>query len=229
MSMILALLLGILPAIMLVWAGSRIRASAEDEKGVQRWLRFLLGVLTLLLITHVIAVSIGNRASSFSFAFFLPVACGTAAHLFLHIFSGHMVWSRDTIKTLLLILTAVFLFVVLGTAGDPTVPVLVILGGALLALVWKVWDWIGRWYLAAWAVQTVLLCVSIWATDANTPLLEKPPWLVLIVQTAVVLLIPGLAISLAARLVHVSQVGDQSKDWRKVTLILRSRGLSAIG
>ena len=57
MSMILALLLGILPAIMLVWAGSRIRASAEDEKGVQRWLRFLLGVLTLLLITHVIAGS----------------------------------------------------------------------------------------------------------------------------------------------------------------------------
>lgn len=63
MTMIHDVLLGILPAILLVWVGSHIRASAEDEKGVQRWLLFLLGVLTLLLTIHVIAISISNRAS----------------------------------------------------------------------------------------------------------------------------------------------------------------------
>ena len=89
-----------------------------------------------------------------------------------------------------------------------------------MALVWKVLHWIGRWYLAAWAVQMIFLCISIWATDGNTPLLETPPWLVFIVQLAVVFLIPGLAMVVAARLVYMSQVGDQSKDWRKVILIL---------
>jgi len=40
--MINGLLLGILPAILLVWIGSHVRASAEDEKAVQRWLFFHL-------------------------------------------------------------------------------------------------------------------------------------------------------------------------------------------
>ena len=220
MTTIYALLLGILPAILLVWVGSHVRASAEDEKGVQRWLLFLLGVLTLLLIIHVIAISMSNRASSFLVAFFLPVTCGTVATLFLHFFSGQMVWSRDTVKTRLLLLIVVFLLILLGIAGDLTVTVFIIFGGVLLALVWKVWNWIGRWYLAAWAVQMIFLCVSIWATDANTPLLVIPPWLGFIAQMAVVFVIPGLAIIIAARLVYMSQVGDQSKDWRKVILIL---------
>ncbi len=67
--MIHALFLGVLPAILLVWVGSHIRASVEDEKAGQRWLLFLLCVLTLLLFTQVIAISISNRVSSFLFAF----------------------------------------------------------------------------------------------------------------------------------------------------------------
>ena len=220
MIIINALFLGILPAIVLVWICSHVRASAEGEKGIQRWLSFLLSVLTLLLITHVLATSMNNRASSFLSVFLLPVTCGIVAYLFLHLFSGQMVWSRDMVKTLLSFLIVVFLLILLGIAGDFTVPVFIILGGVLLALVWKAWIWIGRWYLAAWAVQMILLCVSIWATDANTPLLETPPWLASIVQMAVVFLIPGLAIIVAARLVYMGQVEDQPKDWRKVLLIL---------
>jgi hypothetical protein len=228
MTMVNALLFGILPAILLLWIGSYVRASVEDEKGVQRWLLFLLGVPTLLLITQVIAISMSNRASFFVSLSFLPVACGTVAYLFLHLLSGQITRSRGTVKTLLLFLIVVFLFISLGLAGNlaglagnlAVAMLFIILGGALLALVWKVWIWIGRWYLAVWAVQMMFLCVSIWATDANTPLLETPPWLVSIVKMAVGFLIPGLAIIVAARLVYMSQVGDQSKDWRKVILIL---------
>jgi hypothetical protein len=218
MTMIHAVLLGILPAILLVWVGSHIRGSVEDEKGAQRWMLFLFGALTLLLITYVIAISISNRTSSFLVVFFFPVTCGAVAYLFLHFFSGHVVSSRDTIKTLLLFLIVVFLFILLGIAGDLTMPVLVIFGGALLALVWKVWNWIGKWYLAAWAVQMIFLCVSIWATDAHTPLLEIPPWLAFIKMA--VFLMPSLAIIVAARLVYMNQAGDQPKDWRKVILVL---------
>ena len=219
MNMINALLLGILPAILLVWVSSHVRALAEDEKATQRWLLFLLGVLIPLLVTLAIAVSTSNQASSFVFALLLPVTCGIVAYLFLHLFSGQMVWSRDTVKTLLLSLIVVFLFILLGIAGELAMPVFIILGGFLLALVWKVWIWIGRWYLVAWTVQMILLCVSIWATDAHTPLLETPSWLASIVQTTLVFLIPGLAVIVAAHLVYMSQVGDQSKDWRQVILI----------
>jgi len=219
MTMINVLLLGILPAILLVWAGSHVRALAEDEKSVQRWLFVLLGVLALLLIIHVIAIFMSNRGSSFLLAFFLPVTCGTVAYLFLHLLSGQMVWARDTVKTLLLFLVVVSLLILLGIAGDLGVTVFIVLGGASLALVWKVWNWIGRWYLAAWAVQMIFLCVSIWATDVHTPLLETPRWLASIVKVTAFLM-PGLAIIVAGRLVYVSQVGEQSKDWRKVILIL---------
>ena len=225
MPMIHALLLGILPAILLVWVGSHIRSSAEDEKGVQRWLLFLLGVLTLLLIIHVIALFLSNRGSSFLLVFFVPVTCGTVAYLFLHLFSEHMVWAHASVKTFLLFLIVIFLFIMLvfagdltGIAGDLTVTGFIIFGGAFLALVWKVWNWIGRWYLAAWAVQMVFLCISIWATDGHTLFQEIPPWLAFI--KAVFFLMPVLAIIVAARLFYLGQVGGQPKDWRKVILIL---------
>jgi len=223
MTLIDALLLGILPAILLVWVGGHVRAWAGDEKGVQRWLLFLLGVLTLLLVAHVIAISMNIRAFYFLFVFFLPVTCGTVASLFLYFFSGQMTWSRDTVKTLPLFLIVVSLFILLGIAGDLTATVFIIFGGVSLALVWKAWNWIGRWYLAAWAVQMIFLCVGIWATDTNTPLLETPHRLAVIVQFiqgVIVFLMPGLAIITAARLVYMSQVGEQSKDWRKVILVL---------
>jgi hypothetical protein len=216
---IIAMFLGILPAVLLVWVGDRFKASAEDEKAVQRWLTFLLGVLALLLFSLLIANSIGERASSLLLAFLMPVICGTVAYLFLHISTGQMVWSRHSLKAVLLFMIVVALLIFLGISGNLTMPGFIIFGGVLLALVWKVWNWIGTWYLICWALQMIFLCVSLRVTDANTPIFDTTSLLGSVLQ-ALIFLIPGLGIIVAARLVYMSQVGDQTKDWRKVIFLL---------
>jgi hypothetical protein len=67
--------------------------------------------------------------------------------------------------------------------------------------------------------MVLLLLVSIWATDTHRPLIETPAWLANIVKMAVFLM-PGIAITVAARLVHAGQVDDEPVDWRKASLAL---------
>jgi len=118
---------------------------------------------------------------------------------------------------LFLLLVVLGLFIGVGLAGDPIALVYIILGGALIALVWQVWNWVGRRFLVACAIMVLLLLVSIWATDTHRPLIETPAWLANIVRIAV-FLIPGMAIIVAARLVHAAQVDDKPVDWRKAIL-----------
>ena len=165
-----------------MWVGNHIRASTVDEEGAHRGFVFLLGMFALLLSVLVIVQSMDNQISSFLFAFLLPAICGMEAYLFLQLFSDRIGWSRDKFKISLLILIVVFLFILLAITSVLLTPVSVILGGVLLALVWKVWYWIGRWFLTVWVVQMFLLCVSIWATDTNTPLISTPPFLAFFVQ-----------------------------------------------
>jgi MFS family permease len=216
MTMFHALFMGVLPALLLVWIGTRVRPATNGKQGAVRWLLFLLGMLTLLLVALVIAMLLDGHTFSFLFIFLLPTMCGAIAALFLHLFSGDIVWSRN-LRTLPLFLIVLGLFISVGLAGDPTALVYIILGGALIALVWQAWSWVGRWFLVAYAIMILLLLVSIWATDTHRRLIETPTWLANIVQIAV-FLTPGIAIIVAARLVHAGQVDDKPVDWRKAIL-----------
>jgi hypothetical protein len=173
-------------------------------------------MLTLLLAALVIAMLLDAHTLSFLFIFLLPTTCGVLAALFLHLFSGGIVWSRN-LRTLPLLLVVLGLFISVGLAGDPTALVYIILGGALIAFVWQVWSWVERWFLIAYAIMVLLLLVSIRTTDTQRPLIETPVWLANIVQIAVFLM-PGIAIIVAARLVHAGQVDDKPVDWRKAIL-----------
>jgi hypothetical protein len=105
-----ALLVGVLPALLLVWTGTRVRPAANGRQDAVRWLRFLLGTLTLLLVALVIAMLLGDHTFSFLFIFLLPTMCGVLAALFLHLFSGGIVWSRN-LRTLPLLLVVLGLFI----------------------------------------------------------------------------------------------------------------------
>jgi MFS family permease len=216
MTMFHALFMGVLPTLLLVWIGTRVRPAANGRQDAVRWLRFLLGTLTLLLVVLVVTALLDSRISSFFFMFLLPTMCGAIAALFLHLFSGGIVWSRN-LRTLPLFLVVLGLFIGIGLAGEPAIPVYIILGGILIAFIWRVWSWVGRWFLVAYAVMVLLLLVSIRTTDTHRPLIESPVWLANIVQIAISLM-PGMAIIVAARLVHAGQVDDKPVDWRKAIL-----------
>ena len=210
------LIVGILPALLLVWTGTRVRPATNGKQGAVRWARFLLGALALLFVVLMIAMPLGSPTFPMLLMLLLPTTCGVLAALFLHLFSGGIVWSRN-LRTLPLLLVVLGLFISVGLAGDPTALVYIILGGALIAFVWQVWSWVERWFLIAYAVMVLLLLVSIRTTDTQRPLIETPVWLANIVQIAVFLM-PGIAIIVAARLVHAGQVDDKPVDWRKAIL-----------
>jgi hypothetical protein len=210
------LIVGILPALLLVWTGARVRSAANGEEGTVRWERFLLGTLALSFVVPTIAMPLDR------FAFpllLLPTMCGILAALFLHLFSGRLVWSRN-IRILALFLGVLSLFIGVGLASNSPVVSWVLhtmFCGALVAFVWQVWRWVGRWFLGAYAITVVLLLVSTWAADTGRPLVETPVWLAAIVKMAGYLM-PGIAIIVAAQLVHEGQMGVGPVDWRKAIL-----------
>jgi hypothetical protein len=217
--MIHALLWGLLPAVLILWIGSRIRTSKFEDIGVARWLRFLLGVLALLLPILIVATNLNNQTTSFVWMALLPVTCGIVASISLHFFSNRKVWLDGSNKTVLLFLINILLLVLLGISGDLTMPFHITIGGVFLALVWQMWNWIGRKVLTIWATQIILMCISIWATDTNTSLIESPDWLSVIVQMAVLVLIPIMGITIAASMVYDLLTRSQSRDWRRVVFI----------
>lgn len=80
--MIYAILIGILPAIFIVWGGSYIQGSKSIEEE-SNWLMFHLGVLVLLLSTLVIATVSDRRSASFVYVMLLSATCGTMVSFYL--------------------------------------------------------------------------------------------------------------------------------------------------
>ncbi len=216
--MILALLAGLLPAMMLLWAGSRVRATTE-EVSMARWLRFLLSVLAVLLAILIITTSANNRTASFVWVALSPISYGIVGSISLQLFSDRRVCSDDPRKTTLLFLIVISLLGLLGIVGNSAAPLYIALGGVFLGSFWQVWNWIGKKYLLVWGIQVSLLWVSIWAADANTPLIKSPDWLSAIVQPAVFALIPAMAIIVAAGLGYDILTRDLAQDWRRVPFI----------
>jgi hypothetical protein len=176
-------------------------------------------VLASLLATLIITSSANNRIASFVWVALLPVTGGVVASLFLPLFSERRVWSDEPRKTTLLFLIDVSLLGLLGIHVDLAAPLYIALGGVFLASFWQIWQWIGNKVLLVWGIQVSLLWVSIWAADANTPLIAAPAWLSAIIQPAVFALIPTLATMMAAILGYDILSRDLAQDWRRILFV----------
>jgi hypothetical protein len=149
-----------------------------------------------------------------------PAICGTLAALFLRFLSNRITRSRNTIKILLIPLTALALLVA-GMAADVlTIPGFILFGPVLIAVVWQLWGWAGKWYAVLYALQVILLGITVVATDSHFPVSETPFWLASFTQVTVYFLIPATAIVVAARLLLLSPTDSRSIYWRRVLLSL---------
>ena len=216
MPIILALLLGLLPAIFLLWGDSRIRISSIEDHRNACWLRSLPGILAILITILVFTTPWERGSISFLWIVFIPVTASVLALIVILFFSARSVWAGNKLRTLLLLLIDLSLLILLGIISGLTTPLYIIIGGVFVAAVWKIWNWIGKKFLLVWGVQMILLCVSIWAADANTKLIESPIWLSSIVQLAVFALIPAMGITVAAGIVYDLLTRSQTLDWRRV-------------
>jgi hypothetical protein len=148
-----------------------------------------------------------------------PVTCGIVTSISLHFFSNCKVRLGGSYKTPLLFLINILLLILLGISGDLTTPFYITIGSVFIALVWKIWNWIGRKVLITWTIQISLLSVSIWAIDTNTSLIESPDWLSVLVHMAVIVLIPAMGVIVAAGMVYDLLTRNQSWDWRRVVFV----------
>jgi MFS family permease len=226
MTMTNALLFGILPAGLLVWIGNLIRTPTTIKKGKIRELLLLSGILALLLITLAVAISVNEPTTYplqvlfFLLMALLPAMCGTLAALFLHIFSDRITRSHYTVRILAVFLTA-FALVVTGIAAAVlTIPGFILFGPLLIAVVWQLWGWAGKWYPVLYALQVILLGITVVATDSPFSVSEAPFWLASFTHVLLYFLIPATAIVVAARLFLPSPTDSPSIYWRRVLLSL---------
>ena len=87
MNAFTAILMGGIPLTLFAWAGSRVRSRIDKKQDAERWLLFLLGVITVLLAGMLISILSSNQTPA-AFFLILPSMWGAQAALFLFFFSG---------------------------------------------------------------------------------------------------------------------------------------------
>lgn len=206
MNAFTALLMGIIPLTLFVWIGSRIPSGTDGKGTAERWLLFLLGLITTLLGATLIATFFSDRSTAASYFIILPSLWGSFAALFLFLFSKDRVWPYNHL-TWALSGVIILLLIGLELAGEPYYLPITLVGSALVALIWRVWSWVKRWMVISFLVLVTLLLLALWSTDTARPLIEDPRWLASVVKAGLAFT-PGAAIIAAARIVGAG-LGDE--------------------
>jgi len=220
--MILALLAGIIPAIILVEIGNSERPIPDKLESFPGWAGFLSVALGLLIGTALLALVIFHESGSLLAMILLPSICALFAEscLYLFIILTNLI-SRRAIPYLRwpasLLLVIPFMLVALGFWGDKFILQVILFGGALLASGWLVWSRLGRWFLLSYLALLLLLFLSVWATDTNSEFLFLPANLAWIGR-ALLWLAPGLGIILSCRLMGWFLADEQVLTVRRLFL-----------
>ena len=194
-------LFSILPAALILWFTSRIRESAPEGQGTHRRFKFLLITLAVLLIILLITYPGLNRAAAFTWQLLMPVGCGVLAITMFQTISDDTIWSKNKLKSLIVLLTGIALIILMGPfLGDRLTTLLFALVGIFVALVWWVWEKFGEKYLLFGVFQIPLVGISLWAADTDYRLVKSPEWLSGLLHTLLFFL-PAISIAIAARVI----------------------------
>lgn len=213
MSLIHILFFGILPAGLLMWIGSLVRARAVNEGVKKHWFRFLLGGMGISILAFVIARSISERVFSLSAPVLLPILFGFATALGVHLIQDRKMGTKAALP---LFLAALLLLSWITLSSDWMFLALILLAAALTALFWLVWERSSKWYPALFALEVLLLGISIRVTDWNRIADLSPRWLSSLVSAASYLIIPWTGVVMAALLIRRLMTGPRSLNWRTV-------------
>lgn len=213
MSLIHILFFGLLPAGLLMWTGSQIRARAAAEGLRKSWLRFLLGGVGIFILIFIITWLIGERAFSLSAPILLPLLFGFATALGVHLLQERKAGTKAAIS---LFLATLLLLSWIAFSSDWMFLVLILLAAALTALLWLAWERNGKWYQAFFAVEVLLLGISIRVTDLNRIADFSPRWLSSLISAASYLIIPWIGVVMAALLVRRLMTDPRPLSWRAV-------------
>ena len=212
MSLINMLFLGIFLASLLMWLGNLVRGQGEDEKAGKYWVFFLLGGFGLSIVSIIAAWSISEYLFSMSVPVLLPITFGTTIALGLH-----LVQQKMTLKKTFPLFLIFLLLLSWITVSNNWIFLLIIAGmGIVTVLIWLNWGQRERQYLIIFAIEVILLGISIRVVDANRVSDMTPSWLGSIVSTVMYLFVPWAGIVLSALLLRRHLSNDHPFNWRVV-------------
>lgn len=200
---------GLVPAALVVLAGTYVRARRADEKLARRWLLFLFSIAILL---HGAQFLILRREMYDAGAFLQPAVAGTLVALVVHLGATRELWSRKTIWITLSTTLAVVALMIYWwkEARDP----LLLLISVITALAWQAWEWPRkRRWPALPLLLLLLLVVCAGYLIPTSWLMDKPKWLYGSIIIGNIFVWPIVAVVLAARLVCASVAGHRSSNW----------------
>jgi len=210
MTLINILFLGILPAGLLMWAGNVIRSRTADEERGKDWLWFLSVGLGLSIIAFITAFIIGDRVSNFTMPFILPITFGFTVTLGLYLLQGRNVSMG---KMALIFLLFAILLSWVSFANGWAILISFILVAILTAIAWLMWNQNEKRYLLLFAIEVILLRISIRVTELNRTPQIHTEWLRSILSMGTYLFIPWAGVVLSALLIR-RLLSSDSLNWR---------------
>jgi hypothetical protein len=207
-------LLGMLLAIVILWIGNRIRTSAFENEGANRWLGFFVASLAILLASLIFSMPVESRLASTLWSITIPVAAGILAIILLKLITDRTIWTGRNPKMLFLFLIVISEIIWLAIFGDLFTALSVTLTGIFAALVGWMWGRIGKKYLLVGIIQIILLSVSLWAAESNYRFIDSPIWIAVIGLP--ITFFPAFVIAVAGYLIFDILSGSLSKDMIKI-------------
>ena len=204
MPLPLVLLLGLLPAGLVVAGGRRIGQGAEQSSRNIPY--FLLAVLMISLL--VIGLLDPLSPGSVIAMLLIPVVIGSAALVLIYLrqlFSGRNRW----ISLLLVLATLLLGLRVFQAQPDSSLAIFVVGGWVAVTLLWQAWDWPrgGRWLgigLCAVLLLDGLLAIFV----PNAIFVSWPHWIQNLMTLGLALVIPSALVVLGGRLVYALAKGS---------------------
>jgi hypothetical protein len=165
------------------------------------------------ILVFIIASLISERAFSLSAPVLLPILFGFATALGVHLLEDRKAGIKPALP---IFLAALLLLLWITLSSEWMILVLILLAAALTALFWLAWDRTSKWYPALFALEVILLGISMRVTDLNRIADLSPLWLSSLVSTASYLVIPWTGVVMAALLIRRLMTGTRPLNWRTV-------------
>lgn len=217
MSLIQMLILGIIPAGLLMWIGNTIRSREANGGLGKRWFWFLAGGLGASTVAFIVAALLNESRLNFFLLILAPIIFGFAVTLGFYLIQNRQfgLWK---IAPLFLLILLLFSWLMIS---DFWLYTLLSGGmGILTVFAWLGWERNGRRTLIFFVIEVLLLAISIQVTDMNRIADMNPRWLGSILNIGTFLIIPWIGVVMAALLIRRLLVSEHPFNWRTVSSTL---------
>jgi hypothetical protein len=226
--MVFVILAGIIPAVILLTLGQSWRPVENDPASYSRWAKFLAVSLGSMVGLVLLATALWGESGSIIVLLIMPSICALIAESILYCIAAvraaistqnksSIRWAASHLFIVIVLLSGLVLL------GDSYVLIMVLFGGALLAIGHFLWNRMGRWLAFSYPLLVGLLVFTLWGTDSQSQFSFLPAVIAPIVRPLLTL-VPALGIVFVFQAIRWA-LSDESLEQRSAARRLLIAGL----